>query len=221
MHFQRGCKIKAGSETVHLFSSYCVSCGAVESSGPETCKRFHIWAKGGAVSSCETHRPLCSGRTSTHSVALKSEVTAAFKAYRMRVQLPLRKSLLDFVKSWHVNAVACSSSCLYFFTAAEQVYGKTHIIAWTAGALSSWVCYWHALQTPRYSVILLSNKAEMSMTIKIFENPRRAASKDWWWLIIHLTLCVFWVQRVIYSYPRWSVKSLVCVYLSVKWMHLI
>lgn len=89
------------------------------------CKHFHIRAKGGALSSCETLHPACEEGTSADTVSLKSEVTPAFKAYRMSDPLVLRKSLLDFaenVKSWHVGAV----SPAYIFTAAEQVNGQIY-----------------------------------------------------------------------------------------------
>lgn len=121
-----------------------------------------------------------------------------FKAYRMSVPLLLRKSLLDFaenLKSWHVDAVARSFSCLYFHTNWTGKWQKQKKKKKMQSEVLCSIAECSMLSGSHF-VTLLSNKAEMSMTIEIFENPLRAALKGVWLLIIYPSVCYLFISQV-------------------------
>lgn len=62
------------------------------------------------------------------------------------------------------------------------------------------------------SLLLCCPKKEMSMTIKIFENLCKAAFKDWWWLIIYISLNACFKLSVLFIYMPGKVSNPIFVY---------
>lgn len=53
------------------------------------------------------------------------------------------------------------------------------------------------------------------MTIKIFENRCKAAFKDWWWLIIYISLGACFKLSVLFIYLPDKLSNLLFVHTSV------
>lgn len=167
-----------------------------------TCKHFLIWAKGGAMSSCK-HTP--------GPVHKRENLSKTLKPWNLKWQLLSKHSGWAF--NFHCEGLywifwradMWMQWPAYIFPPAEHVKEKIHVQLpeepGCSTAESVYYVKWQALQTHTLS----DTQREMSMAIKIFQNPLRAALKGCWWLIIHLPfVCV--LSSVCYLFTS-QVKS--------------